>query len=95
MTDRQQFKVILTEYFFESLVLLAKILCVPYEVLYVESRNSREYEVQPLTGNQQTNFERFFKQDIMLYDFFNQSLHRKIDEFGKEVYFEPFAKCLT
>ena len=82
---KNSIKVILTEYFFESLVLLAHVLCVPYEVLYITSKNSRKYEVEPLSPSQQKNFETYFKQDLMLYDFFNQSLHRKVEEFGHDV----------
>ena len=78
----------MTEYFFESLVLLSQVLCVPYEVLYVESRNSRHYEVDPLSDRQMKHFNTYFKQDIMLYDFFNKSLHRKIEAFGHEVIFK-------
>jgi len=77
--------VILTEYFFESLVLLSHVLCVPYEVLYITSKNSRHYEVEPLNEERMKTFKTYFKQDIMLYDFFNQSLHRKVAEFGHDV----------
>ena len=66
--------VILTEYFLESLVLLADILCIPYEVLYTPRRNSRDYEQDELTHTQMSTFKSFFKQDIMLYDFFNKTL---------------------
>ena len=83
-------EVILTEYFFESLVLLAHVLCVPYEVLYITSKNTRKYEVEPLSDSRMEIFETFFKQDLMLYDYFNQSLHRKVAEFGHEVTSQAF-----
>ena len=47
--DDQFDLIILTEYFLESMVLLADILCVPYQVLYVKSRNHGKYEAEPLT----------------------------------------------
>ena len=65
---------ILVEYFLESLVLLADILCVPYEVLYTPGRNARSYEKHELTSSQMTTFRAFFKQDIALYDYFNKTL---------------------
>ena len=58
---------------------------VPYEVLYVEMLNTRKYEVEPLSDRQEKHFREYFKQDILLYDFFNQSLHRKIENFGTQV----------
>ena len=76
---------ILTEYFFECLVLLAHLFCIPYEVLYITSKNSRQYEVPPLSQQRMDTLKQFFKQDFMMYDFFNQSLHRKIDAFGHKV----------
>ena len=66
--------VILTEYFLESLVLLADLLCIPYEVLYTPRRNSRDYETEDLTPAQTKTFEKFFKQDIIMYDYFNKTL---------------------
>jgi len=77
--------VILTEYFWEGIVLLAPILCAPYHVFYVESKNSRDYEVEPLSTKQMEIFKQFFKQDYMLYDYFNKTLHRKVEEFGHDV----------
>ena len=77
--------VIVTEYFFESIVLLSHVLCAPYSVLYVESKNSRKYEAPPLTNKQTANFEHFFKQDILLYDYFNKTLHQKVEAFGHKV----------
>jgi len=80
--DEQFDLIILTEYYLESLVLLADILCVPYKVLFVKARNHGSYEIEPLTENQQKNFNLFFKQDRMLYEYFNKSLHEKIENFG-------------
>lgn len=78
------------EYFFESIVLLSHVLCVPYEVLYIESKNSRAYDVEPLTAQQMKNFKKYFKQDYMMYDYFNKTLHRKVEEFGRKVILVSF-----
>ena len=80
---------ILTEYFWEGIVLLASLLCAPYEVFYVESKNSRDYEVEPLSEKQISTFKKFFKQDYMLYDYFNKTLHKKVKIFGHQVSFNP------
>ena len=96
--DSQFDLVILTEYFLESLVLLADKLCIPYEVLYTPRRNSRDYELDPIDETQMDIFNEYFKQDIIMYDYFNQTLQgkspsvttkdnsylAKIDAFGRE-----------
>lgn len=64
---------------------MAQILCVPYTVLYLEPINERKYELTPLSKKQKENFQKFFKQDLMLYDYFNETLHKKIEAFGTEV----------
>ena len=76
---------ILTEYFFESLVLLAQILCCSYKVLFVEASNSRNYVVPPLSESQEENFKNLNKQDYQMYEYFNRTLHRKVAEFGHQV----------
>ncbi|CAG5112986.1 Oidioi.mRNA.OKI2018_I69.chr2.g7138.t1.cds [Oikopleura dioica] len=84
--------VVLTEYYYESLVLLAKLFCLPYEVLYEPQLNKREYEIEPLTPTQKKNFETYFKADIMLYDYFNKSLHHKIEDYGREKFHQEVEK---
>jgi len=72
--------------------MLAKLFCLPYEVLYEPQLNKREYEIEPLTPNQKKNFESYFKADIMLYDYFNKSLHYKIEDYGREKFYEEVDK---
>ena len=62
--DEQFDLIIITEYYLESMVLLKHILCVPYEVLYVKTRNKGSYVVEPLSEIQKTNFNMFFKERI-------------------------------
>ena len=83
---------ILPEYYHESIVLLAKLFCLPYEVLYEPQLKQHKYEGEPLTANQKKNFESFFRTDIMLYDYFNKSLHHKIEDFGREKVNEEVEK---
>ena len=79
-TLSQQFDlIILTEYFAESMVLLADLMCIPYEVLWTKRRNSKDYFQEPLNEAQMGIFKTFFKQDFMIYDYFNQTLHGKLN----------------
>ena len=66
-------------------MLLAHVLCVDYDVLYITSKNSRKYEVEPLNAHRMEIFKTYFKQDYMLYQYFNESLHAKAEAFGQEV----------
>ena len=78
--DNQFDLVILTEYMLESLVLLADLLCIPYNVLFTKRVNSKSYDEpvsRELTPGQHRKFEKFFKQDFMMYDFFNRTLQGK------------------
>ena len=72
--------------------MLAKLFCLPYEVLYEPQLNKREYEIEPLTPTQKKNFETYFKADIMLYDYFNKSLHHKIEDYGRKEFYEEVEK---
>ena len=78
--------VMLTEYFDESLVLLKHLVCVPYEALHTFKLNSREYPKPPLNLRQTENFNKFFKQDLMVYDYFEKVMQKKIATFGTEVW---------
>ena len=42
--DKQFDLVLLTEYYDESMVLLAQLLCVPYKVIWQKALNARHYE---------------------------------------------------
>ena len=77
----------------ESIVLLKHRLCVPYELLYIKARNKGKYEREPLNEKQKSNFAEFFKQDLEMYRFFNETLHRKIDAFGRDRMREEIIKA--
>ena len=48
--------IILTEYFAESMVLLADLMCISYEVLWTKRRNSKDYYQEPLNEKQSEIF---------------------------------------
>ena len=90
--DKQFDLVILTEYMLEGLVLLADLLCVPYNVMYHKGTNSKPYEepvTRELTPGQHRKFEKFFKQDYMMYDFFNRTLQGTWLSLLVRTYFSP------
>ena len=76
--EKQFDLVILTEYFLESMVLLADIMCIPYEVLWAERQKELDYYKEPLNERQMEIFKTFFKQDYMVYDHFNKTLYSKL-----------------
>ena len=79
--DSQFDLVLITEYFWEGIVLLRHLLCAEYEHLYLENKNQRQYKKEFLNSNRQAVFEDFHKADILMYNYFNASLHRKIEAF--------------
>jgi len=83
--DRHYEFVAVAEYFFESLVLLREILCVPWVVLFAKSRMvSAEYEKKVFTANQVSVLRRHFYQDYAIYEHFNTSLWNRIEQYGPE-----------
>ncbi|CBY31914.1 unnamed protein product [Oikopleura dioica] len=84
--DRQFDLILITEHFWEGIVLLKHMLCADYRMLYKESTNSRDYVIEPLNAERQAIFDKFHETDTLMYNYFNASLHRKIEAFGHEVY---------
>ena len=75
----------IAEHYFESLVLLREILCVPWVVLFAKSRMvSAAYEKKEFTTKQRSTLHTYFHQDYQLYTYFNQSLWKRIEEYGLE-----------
>ena len=79
----------LKEYFFESIVLLSRILCIDYKVLYVHFRmesSKAEYLsfVPEITQHQMYNFKKYFRQDYKIYYHFNKTFWSKVEDFGIE-----------
>lgn len=83
--EKQFDLVILAEYFIEGVVLLKHMLCCEYVDLFVRNQNVKKYEKQALTAEQMKIFKDFHQADLQMYEFFEESMHRKIEAFGKEV----------
>ena len=75
--------VILIEYYFESLVLLAQLMCVPYEVIWQQKLRPMVYEKPDLDKNTLESFQDHFKLDYAIYEHFKAILFQKIDNFGR------------
>ena len=85
--------VAITEYYFESLVLLREMLCIPWHALYARSRMvSKKYEKIPFTAKQRANLEHFFAQDFAIYQHFNATLWKKIEKYGRSRMVHDAAK---
>ena len=82
--ERQFDLVILIEYYQESLVLLAELLCVPYKVIWQKQLNPRKYEKPTLRADLEEKFNNHFKTDIIIYNYFEKILQKKIDDFGRD-----------
>ena len=76
--------VAITEYYFESLVLLREMLCIPWHALYARSRMvSKTYDKIQFTPTQRKTLQDYFAQDTVIYSHFNQTLWRRIDKYGR------------
>ena len=75
--------VAISEYYYESLVLLREQLCLPWTALYVEDRMvSSTYEKVDFTLKQKKNLKLFFQQDEAIYNYFNASFWKKVENYG-------------
>ena len=90
--ERQFDLVILVEYYQESLVLLAELLCVPYKVIWQKQLNPRKYKKPTLPDDLEEKFNNHFKTDIIIYNHFEKVLQQKIDDFGREKMEEEILK---
>ena len=88
--EKQFDLVILAEYFIEGVVFLKHLLCCEYEDLFVPNKNMKEYQKPELTEEQMEIFKNFHQADLQMYEFFEKSMHRKIESFGEEVSYENF-----
>lgn len=76
--------VMLSDYYYESLVLLGQELCVQPHVLYVEPRmESKSYEKVPLSNTQMKTFRKYFAQDYYIYEHFKKIFDKKVKAFGR------------
>ena len=81
--DRDFELVLIMEYFDESLILLKKAFCwTMQDILYVKF-NQRHHKPKVIIREKvKQNIRSWNKADVMLYDHFNRTLWRKIEDYG-------------
>ena len=57
--DAQFDLILITEHFWEGIVLLKHMLCSDYSMLFNESKNKRHYAIKPLNEKRQAIFDAF------------------------------------
>ena len=81
--DRDFELVLIMEYFDESLILLKKALCWTFQdILYVKFNQRRHKPRIKISEKVKQNIREWNKADVMLYDYFNRTLWRKIHDYG-------------
>ena len=77
--------ILIGELFEESLILLRDLLCWTTESVVVFRLNSRnENSVQRLSEDNRNRIKEWNKGDVMLYKYFNETLWKKIESYGRE-----------
>ena len=74
--------VMINEYFDESLILLKELLCLDLKDLVSKKLNVGKYNFEELQNSEL--FNTYQKLDIQLYEHFNRSFWKKVDQFGRE-----------
>merc|ERR1711892_71826 len=77
------------------MVLLAKLLCVPYSVIWQKTLNPRHYQKPVLRPDLTDKFNKHFAVDLAVYDHFKRVLLQKIADFGVDRMAEEVAKMKT
>lgn len=75
--------VLISDYYFESLVLLKNELCMDWSDMYVPPTKIKDYNHLVLSETQVTQFEQFFKQDVRLFREFNTTFWARVETYGK------------
>ncbi|XP_072026300.1 galactosylceramide sulfotransferase-like [Amphiura filiformis] len=79
--DKEFVMILVLEYFDESLLILKKELCWDYEDIVYIPKNLRDSR-RNLTDEVRQKIREFNYADVLLYDYFNKTLWRKIKEYG-------------
>jgi len=88
--DKEFDLVMIMDYFDESLVLMKRLLCWQMEdILYLKlnERHNKEKDTV-LTDDVRENVKRWNKADVLLFDYFNKSFWKKIENEGENFYKE-------
>ena len=81
--DRDFELVLIMEYFDESLILLKKALCWTFQdILYVKFNQRQHKPKIKISEKVKQNIREWNKADVMLHDYFNRTLWRKIHDYG-------------
>ena len=88
--DKQFDLVMIMDYFDESLVLMKRLLCWHMEdILYLKLNERQDKEKNTvLTDDVRENVKRWNKADVLLYEYFNKSFWKKIENEGEDFYKE-------
>jgi len=74
--------VMISNYYFESLILLKRSLCMDWTDLYVPPTKVKHYQRAEFTESDHKIFNEFYKQDVAIFHRFNQTFWKKVDEYG-------------
>lgn len=81
--DRDFELVLIMEYFDESLILLKKAFCwTVQDILYVKFNQRQHKPKVQISEKVKRNILNWNKADVMLYNHFNKTLWRKIEDYG-------------
>ena len=97
--------VLITEYFDESLILMKKILCWSFDdILYISAGVRSKSHRYSISEDLQRKIRQWNAGDVLLYNHFNKTLWRKIEEYGptfqtdlnkfRKLEKEVFDKCV-
>ncbi|XP_078000046.1 galactosylceramide sulfotransferase-like [Glandiceps talaboti] len=85
--------VIITEYFDESLILLREMMCWELDDVVSFKLNARSSSsVYAVSPDMAVKIKNFNAGDVKLYNYFNESFFKKLDDFGKDRMKEEVAK---
>ncbi|KAJ8018297.1 Galactosylceramide sulfotransferase [Holothuria leucospilota] len=77
--------VLIVEYFDESLIVLKDMMCWDFmDIAYFTVNARTEDEIEELSQESKDNLTAWNEGDMLLYNHFNKSLWKKIEEFGFE-----------
>ena len=97
--------VLITEYFDESLILMKKLLCWSFDdILYISAGVRSKSHRYSISDDLQRKIRQWNAGDMLLYNHFNKTLWRKIEEYGptfktdlnkfRRLEKEAFDKCV-
>ena len=88
--DKEFDLVMIMDYFDESLVLMKRLLCWQMEdILYLKLNERQDKEKDTvLTDNVRENVRRWNKADVLLFEYFNKSFWKKIENEGESFHKE-------